>query len=78
MYKVVAPCQDPKYGYEIDGVWVSDFVTPAWFDSSTQPGESRFDFRGHIAAPFTILPGGYAEVFDINSGKGWRTARADP
>jgi hypothetical protein len=56
MYEVAAPCQGPKYGYEIDGVRVSDFVTPAWFDASAQPG-SHFDFGGHVASPFTILPG---------------------
>jgi hypothetical protein len=71
-YEVTPPCQADEYGYEVDGALLSDFVTPAWFDPSDQPGKSRFDFAGHIVSPFQILPGGYASVIDLKAKSGWR------
>jgi hypothetical protein len=42
-------------GYEIDGVLVSDFVTPAWFD----PAQADcFDFKRHISRPLQLASGG--------------------
>jgi hypothetical protein len=51
---------DPVEGdsYDIDGVAVSNFVYPAWFDEHAPPG-SRFDHLGKLTAPFTMTPGGY-------------------
>ncbi len=51
---------DPVEGdtYEIDGVSVSNFVYPAYFDPNAQKGE-KFDFMGKLTAPFTMTPGGY-------------------
>ena len=45
-------------GYEIDGVQVSNFVLPEWFDAVTSPGE-KFDYLGKCKAPFSMTPGGY-------------------
>jgi hypothetical protein len=44
--------------YEVNGVSVSNFVTPSWFDPQA-PGGSQFDKLGKLSAPFSILPGGY-------------------
>jgi hypothetical protein len=44
--------------YSIDGLNVSNFVLPAFFDPNTQPGE-RLDVMGNLTAPFTMTPGGY-------------------
>jgi hypothetical protein len=52
------------YGYQIEGVQVSDFVTPAWFGS---PG-TQFDFCGHCTKPFQLLPGGYIGVRHFRAG----------
>lgn len=57
-YEVADACEDDPFGYDIDGVTVSDFVTPAWFDASGAP----FDFKGHVSAAYQILENGYIGV----------------
>jgi hypothetical protein len=52
------PCEDDKYGYSINGVPVSDFITPHYYDPLVTPG-TRYSFTGAIKAPRQILPGGY-------------------
>lgn len=44
-------------------VWVSDFVTPYWFDLNAPP-KSKFDFLSMVDAPFKLGPGGYAVLQD--------------
>jgi hypothetical protein len=61
-YEVSDACQDDQWAYDIDGVKVSDFVTPNWF-KATAPSNARFDFGRHIKKPFEILSGGYIGVF---------------
>lgn len=55
-------------GYDIDGVTVSDFVTPAWFGHGAGP----VDHQGHLTRPLQLAPGGYISVFDPQSGQGWQ------
>lgn len=52
------PCEDDKYGYTINGVVVSDFITPHYYDPVTTAG-TRYSFTGALKAPRQILPGGY-------------------
>jgi len=54
--EVCDPVEAPTY--EVNGVSVSNFVTPAWFDPQA-PSSSQFDKLGKLSAPFGILPGGY-------------------
>lgn len=64
-----------NYGYAIDGVLVSDFVTPAWFGS---PG-TKFDFCGRCNRAYQLLPGGYIGVRHFRaSAWGEVTAQARP
>lgn len=44
--------------YRVDGVQVSDFVTPRWFEFSNV-NFMRYDFMGKLSAPYTLAPGGY-------------------
>ena len=53
-------------GYEIDGVLVSDFVTPAWFGLAAA---DRVDFKQHISKELELTDGGYISVFE--GRKGW-------
>jgi hypothetical protein len=63
-----------KLGYEIDGVTVSDFVTPRWF----MPGfPGPYDFLEHCTKPLQLLTGGYISVFDVTKGAGWQQVTAD-
>jgi hypothetical protein len=52
------PCEDNSYAYTINGVAVSDFITPHFYDPVATAG-TRYSFTGAIKAPRQILPGGY-------------------
>jgi len=52
------PCEDDKYSYSIQGVVVSDFITPHFYDPVTAAG-THYSFTGALTAPRQILPGGY-------------------
>lgn len=52
--EVCDPVEAPTY--EVDGVAVSNFVLPAWFDPQ---GTGPFDHLGLLKAPFSLLKGGY-------------------
>jgi hypothetical protein len=73
-------CDAPEadeFGYAIDGVSVSDFVTPAFFEAPTDPVQA-FDREGKVIAPFTLLPGGYLSFIDLaDPAKGWQQVTAD-
>jgi len=55
-FEVCDPVEAPSY--PVNGVSVSNFVTPAWFDPLAGP-TAQFDKLGLITAPFSILKGGY-------------------
>ena len=52
------PCEADNYAYPIQGVAVSDFLTPHFYDPIVTTG-TRYSFTGAIKAPRQILPGGY-------------------
>jgi hypothetical protein len=59
--EVCDPVEDSSYGYQIDGILVTDFVTPNWFGhKNAQPA---VDFKGHAQSAFQVLPKGYAQRF---------------
>jgi hypothetical protein len=69
--EVCDPVEGPPYTVTVGSqdVWVSNFVTPAWFDPQA-PAGSQVDFQGLLTktGPFTILPGGYM-TYESKSGK---------
>jgi hypothetical protein len=52
------PCEADNFAYAIQGVAVSDFLTPHFYDPIVTNG-TRYSFTGAIEAPRQILPGGY-------------------
>jgi hypothetical protein len=62
-------------GYDIDGVRMSDFVTPHWFIAGS-PGP--WDYRGHCSQALQLLPGGYIGVWEPNRGWTQVTAQGAP
>lgn len=74
--EVCDACEDDQFGYQIDGVTVSDFVYPTWFETFRLPGE-QFDFQKKITAPFQLLTGGYISVMNLRRGTGWIQLTAD-
>jgi len=59
------PCQGDAY--LIDGVMVSDFVTPLWFEPYAHPA-ARFDHMSLLTAPFQLRSDGYAIRRPQNGG----------
>lgn len=57
------PCEADALGYLINGVTVTDFVTPAWFDGWRAAGSARFDFGGHLTQPLQLASGGYVQTY---------------
>jgi hypothetical protein len=73
-YEVCDAVEDDQYAYAIDGVSVSDFVLPTYFEpgiAGTAKGV-QLDYCGHLtgAVP-TLLSGGYIGQFDVSRGTGW-------
>jgi hypothetical protein len=68
-HEVCDPCQDDAQCYRIDGVWVSDFVHPAWFETWRKPRSARFDQAKKLWRPMQIAPGGYAAYVDARKDR---------
>jgi hypothetical protein len=66
--EVCDPVEDDQYGYSIDGVLVTDFVTPNWFGHKDAQGPT--DQQGKTKSDFEVLTGGYAQKWDPQ--KGWQ------
>jgi len=58
LVEVCDPSEDGKYSYDINGLAVSDFYTPHYFDPVKASGV-RYSFTGAVDAPRTVLRGGY-------------------
>lgn len=65
LMEVCDPCEGSTYA--IDGIRVSDFVTPQFYGLPSQSG-NRYSFRGALTAPLGLNAGGYIT---------WRTERGD-
>jgi hypothetical protein len=56
-FEVCDPVEAPTY--VVNGVSVSNFVTPAWFDPQATGAGTQYDKLGLLTKPFGILRGGY-------------------
>ena len=63
-------------GYAIDGVAVSDFCLPAWWEPPR--GGLKVDFGGHIGRPLQLAAGGYSQYLDLRRGWVQVTAQREP
>ena len=57
------PCEANEFAYSINGIAVSDFITPNFYDPVVTSG-TRYSFGGHISAPRQVLQGGYISFID--------------
>jgi hypothetical protein len=71
------PCEADPYTYQIDGVRVSDFITPHFYDLEETPG-ARYSFTGAITRPRQILPGGYISWTDPQTNEMQQILWVDP
>ncbi|HKO57313.1 MAG TPA: hypothetical protein VJ276_15670 [Thermoanaerobaculia bacterium] len=58
LVEVADPSEAAQFGYTVNGVLVSDFYTPSFFDPIASTGV-RYSFNGKITAPRQVLEGGY-------------------
>jgi hypothetical protein len=49
--------------FDVNGIAMSDFVYPSYFEGFHKPGSVKFDRLGQVTKPFQILAGGYQIVF---------------
>ena len=59
-YETADPVED--LSFPVDGIMVTDFVYPAYFEGFHKPGSVRFDHLGALKRPFHIHVGGYQGV----------------
>ncbi len=61
------PCEADNFAYSIQGVAVSDFLTPHFYDPVAASG-TRYSFTGAITAPRQVLNGGYISFVNQATG----------
>jgi len=63
LVEVCDPSEAAEFGYTVNGIPVSDFYTPNFFDPEAAAGV-RYSFTGAIKAPRQVLRGGYLSWHD--------------
>jgi hypothetical protein len=53
--------------FKVDGITMSNFLHPSWFEPFKHPPGTRFDHLGLLKKPFTLTKGGY--VITKKNGK---------
>jgi hypothetical protein len=71
LVEVCDPCEGAPFAYTSNGVWVSDFYTPDFFDPQAAPGV-RYDFTGNIQGPRQVLDGGYISWHEPRKNEWWQ------
>lgn len=74
VHYLVEPC-DPseasELGYPVNGLLLSDFYTPRYFDPVASPAV-RYSFTGAITRPKQVLRGGYLSWIEPVTGQWWQ------
>jgi hypothetical protein len=71
LVEVCDPSEAADFGYSVNGIFVSDFYTPNYFDPVAAPGV-RYSFTGAITEPRQVLRGGYLSWKDPVSDHWWQ------
>jgi hypothetical protein len=71
LVEVCDPSEGAQFGYHVNGVLVSDFYTPNYFDP-VQTAGMRYSFTGAISEPRQVRPGGYLSWHDPPSDHWWQ------
>jgi hypothetical protein len=66
LVEVCDPCEANQYAYPINGIAVSDFITPHFYDP-VAADNTKYSFNSNITRPRQILPGGYISFTDPQS-----------
>jgi hypothetical protein len=71
LVEVSDPSEAAEYAYTCNGILVSDFYTPKFFDPVASPS-ARYSFTGAVKEPRDVLPGGYLSWVDSTTGHWWQ------
>ena len=71
LVEVSDPTEDAAFGYTVNGVLVSDFLTPHFYDPVVAAGV-RYTFGGHLDGPRRIAKGGYLSWHEPVSDHWWQ------
>jgi len=71
LVEVADPSEDAKFSYTINGIQVSDFYTPRYFDPVRASGV-RYSYTGAITSPRQVLKGGYLSWYVPATKKWWQ------
>lgn len=71
LVEVCDPSEADLFGYTVNGILLSDFYTPHFFDPVSSPNV-RYSFTGAIKEPKQVLEGGYLSWMDPQSGAWWQ------
>ena len=63
LVEVCDPSEDAAFAYRVNGIILSDFFTPHYFDPTVTSG-TRYSFTGAITKPRQVLRGGYLSWFN--------------
>jgi len=73
LVEVGDPCE--IFSYSINGINVSDFITPEFYDTNA-PAGTEFDFLGRLSQAFEVPQGCYISWFDPQDGR-WHQKQPD-
>ena len=71
LVEVCDPSEAAEFGYSVNGILMSDFYTPRFFDPLVAPGV-RYSFTGALTEPLKVLRGGYLSWHDPVSDHWWQ------
>jgi hypothetical protein len=71
LVEVCDPCEASDSAYTINGIQVSDFFTPNFFDPVQSAGV-RYSYTGSLTAPRQVLKDGYLSWYVPSSKQWWQ------
>ncbi len=71
LVEVCDPSEADEYAYKINGIKMSDFYTPHYFDPKRSSGV-RYSFTDAITEPKQVLRGGYLSWYVAESRQWWQ------
>lgn len=74
LVEVCDPSEADQFAYSVNGILLSDFYTPNYFDPVVASGV-RYSYTGCIKKPKEVLKGGYLTWLDPSTGLWWQANR---
>jgi hypothetical protein len=71
-YEICDAVQGSNCTFRIEGLEMSNFVYPTWFEGFRPAKSCKFDFMGVLSEPFEIYHEGYISYFDVPNTRGWQ------